>query len=201
MESKTQRLPELQAFLDAATPALLARATAEGSPASIRRILTAAETVGGQGADPSRLPVCDWFDVATDPLPEAPDLAALVRSLRALSGRMVWRTRAGDATASAGFADNHANAMLVGPGGIEDHRDIWIGLSLLAPHTRYPDHRHTPEETYLVLSPGQFRAGASDWFEPGMGGSFYNPPNILHAMRSGEAPLFALWALWLPHAS
>ncbi|NMD08831.1 MAG: transcriptional regulator, partial [Phyllobacteriaceae bacterium] len=26
-------------------------------------------------------------------------------------------------------------------------------------------------------------------------GSFYNPPGILHAMRSGDAPLLAIWAL------
>ena len=194
------RHPELQSFLDALTPALLTRATADGSPASVRRILSAAETVVGQGAKPSRLPVCDWFDVATQTLPAAPDLATLVLALRALSDQMIWRTRTGDATASAGFAESHANAMLLGPGGIEDRRDIWIGLSLLAPHTRYPDHRHSPEETYLVLSPGQFRAGQSDWFEPGIGGTFYNPPDILHAMRAGDAPLLALWALWLPHS-
>lgn len=194
------RLPQLQVALDAAGSALRARATKGGSPASIERILKAVEAQGAPGVEPSRLPVCDWFDAATRQLPEAVDLARLITSLCDLFPHMAWRTRTADSTASAGFSDNHANAMLVGPGGIENHRQAWIGLSLLAPGTRYPDHRHSPEETYLVLSPGQFRQDTADWFEPGVGGSFYNPPNILHAMRSKDVPLLALWALWAPQA-
>lgn len=192
------RLPELQATLDAAKAALHARATQEGSPASIARIFEAVSTEAEPGAAPHRLPVCDWLDVALKETPDAPDLARLVECLRALAPHMVWRTRTGDATASAGFPENHANAMLIGPGGIEHRQDVWIGLSLMAPHTRYPDHRHSPEETYLVLSPGAFRQGQGDWFEPGIGGSFYNTPDILHGMRSGDAPVLALWALWGP---
>jgi hypothetical protein len=49
---------------------------------------------------------------------------------------------------------------------------------------------------YLVLSPGRFQHGTSGWFEPGVGGTLYNTPNIKHAMASDEAPLFALWLLW-----
>ncbi|MEK1886834.1 MAG: dimethylsulfonioproprionate lyase family protein, partial [Phyllobacterium sp.] len=60
---------------------------------------------------------------------------------------------------------------------------------------RYPDHDHSPEEVYLVLSNGEFRQGEGEWFSPGIGGSFYNVPNINHAMRSLDKPLFAFWAL------
>ena len=41
----------------------------------------------------------------------------------------------------------------------------------------------------------RFQHGDSGWFEPGIGGSFYNTPNIKHAMASGEKPLFAIWCL------
>ncbi|WP_323717123.1 dimethylsulfonioproprionate lyase family protein [Paracoccus aminovorans] len=186
----------LQSLLDAALPALRARAHDGDSPASVERIAAAWETVAAPGAKPARLPVCEWFDRVLDDPPEAADLAALFAALRELSPLLCWRRHSGGDTASANLAESHANAMLLGPGGIEDRRDLWLGLSVLAPQTRYPDHHHAPEETYLVLSPGQFRHGDSDWFEPGMGGSFYNPPGIVHAMRSGDAPLFALWALW-----
>ena len=47
-----------------------------------------------------------------------------------------------------------------------------------------------------MLSEGEFRQGDGEWFEPGVGGTFYNPPGIVHAMRSGNKPLFALWFLW-----
>jgi quercetin dioxygenase-like cupin family protein len=85
--------------------------------------------------------------------------------------------------------------MIVGPNGFEPRDDVWVGVSLLAPDVRYPDHNHAPEEVYLVLSEGKFRQDDKDWFEPGVGGSFYNRPNIKHAMASGDAPLFAIWCL------
>jgi hypothetical protein len=69
-------------------------------------------------------------------------------------------------------------------------------VSLLAPNVRYPDHSHSPEEVYLVLSPGRFRHGESGWFEPGVGATLYNEPNILHAMSSEDVPLLAFWYLW-----
>jgi hypothetical protein len=87
--------------------------------------------------------------------------------------------------------------MIVGPGGIEEREDLWLGVTLMAPNVRYPDHFHEPEETYLVLSDGEFRQGEGDWFAPGVGGAFYNLPNIKHAMRSGERPLLAFWALFV----
>lgn len=198
MTAAMTRLPQLQAFLDAAAVALRRRVVGDDSRASVARILAAAETVGSKGSPPLRLPVCSWFAPAAAKTPDEADLSNLLETLRDLFPFKVWRTRTGDHTASAGFEDGHANAMLLGPGGVEDRRDIWIGLSLMAPQVRYPDHQHRPEETYLVLSPGWFRTGAGDWFEPGIGGSFYNPPNALHTMKSGAEPLLALWALWVP---
>ena len=131
---------------------------------------------------------------------ENPDLDALIDSFRAIEPALEWQRRASyDESASANFPDGHANAMILGPTGLETRADVWLGASLLAPSVRYTDHAHAPEETYLVLSKGEFRQGEGDWFAPGIGGSFYNPPWITHAMRSGETPLFAFWAL-LPDA-
>jgi hypothetical protein len=51
-----------------------------------------------------------------------------------------------------------------------------------------------------VLSPGSWRQDAKPWHEPGLGGVVYNHPNVVHAMRSTEAPLLAVWCLWTgPH--
>lgn len=187
----------LQDFLDATLPAMRARARDGDSPASLRRISTASVLPGEPGSGPARLPACDWLDRALGRKVGDVDLAAVLRALTALSPMLCWRRRTGDDTASPNFADNHANAMIFGPGGVEERRDFWLGASLVAPQTRYPDHRHKPEETYLVLSPGQFRRNGSDWFEPGVGGSFFVPPDSIHAMRSGAEPLLAIWALWV----
>ncbi|PZM15291.1 hypothetical protein CPY51_07545 [Rhizobium tubonense] len=125
------------------------------------------------------------------------NLTSPVDRFRDIEPLLEWRRRPtyDKLTASENFVDGHANAMILGPGGIEDHRDVWLGVTLLAPNVRYPDHDHAPEEVYLVLSDGEFFQEGRGWFEPGVGGSFYNVPNIRHAMRSGDKPLFAFWAL------
>jgi len=100
--------------------------------------------------------------------------------------------------ASANWPEGHANSTIVGPErGLECRDDVAIGVSLLAPLVRYPDHQHAPEEVYLLLTPGRFQHGGSDWFEPGIGGTLHNEPNIRHAMVSQDAPLLAIWCLLL----
>ncbi|SMX48770.1 hypothetical protein MAA8898_04084 [Maliponia aquimaris] len=85
--------------------------------------------------------------------------------------------------------------MIVGPDGLEPRDDVWLGVSLLGPNVQYPDHRHPPEEVYLVMSPGDFRQGLNAWVHVARGETHYNPHNIVHAMRSADRPLLAFWAL------
>ena len=72
---------------------------------------------------------------------------------------------------------------------------MWFGATLVAPDVRYIDHRHPPEEVYIVLSEGEWYREGLGWHAPGIGGVVYNPPNVVHAMRSGPAALLALWLL------
>ncbi|WP_324752968.1 dimethylsulfonioproprionate lyase family protein [Roseovarius sp. Pro17] len=197
------RSESLQNFLDAAQSAFATRVQNPHATASLSRIFAALETHGTPSdALGSRLPPCVHLEQAANPqnFPD-PTLHRLIETFQTLESDLQWWPRKGDWTnAGPGFGDNHANAMIVGPGGAERRSDVWIGASLVAPNIRYPDHDHPPEETYLVLSPGQFMQGLDNWFEPGIGGTLYNPPGILHAMHSGDAPLFAFWALWAePH--
>ena len=51
---------------------------------------------------------------------------------------------------------------------VEIRRDVWIGVSLEAPHMRYPGHRHPSEEICVV---GRAIVQASDpWHSSGIGG-------------------------------
>src|SRR5882672_6194925 len=123
-----------------------------------------------------------------------PGLASLAEALGELEPRLQWGRRPG-AEAGSDFAENHANARLVGDGGLEASDEVAIGVSVMAPHIQYPDHHHPPEEVYIALSPGEWRQGDGAWHSPGVGGLVHNPPNIRHAMRSIEEPLLAIWCL------
>lgn len=141
-------------------------------------------------------PVCGLVELLLEELERSDEyLAAVARTLRPLLPHIAWKRRQGSHNASENFMDGHATGMIIGPGGAEDRDDVWIGLTIMAPNVRYPDHAHPPEEVYLALSNGEFRQGDNEWFEPGIGGVFHNPPGIIHGMRSGEAPMLALWFL------
>lgn len=189
----------LQDFFDAILVATDRHVNDPRSIASLSRIRAALQTPSnvspGTGA---RLPVCTKLSEVLKPTPlHTPELLSLVKAFLALQPDLDWRRREGDMlNASANINEGHANVMIAGPMGYERRSDVLIGASLIAPHVRYPDHTHPPEETYLVLSEGSFRHGRDPWFEPGIGGTFYNSPGILHAMRSGATPLFAFWLLW-----
>jgi Dimethlysulfonioproprionate lyase len=191
------RSDALQLFIDSAFEAFDHFAQAPQSRRSILQISSALEVPGverrGHG---SRLPVCSHLEPALSIETEHEPLRRLIDRFRAVEPFLAWRRRTGcDGSASANFLEGHANAMIVGPGGLEERRDVWLGVTLMAPHVRYPEHEHAPEEVYLVLSKGEFRQGEGEWFSPGLGGSFYNEPGIRHAMRSVDTPLLAFWAL------
>jgi hypothetical protein len=191
------RSPELQAFVRAAEGAYdQFLCDPDGSRASreIFARLTRPQALGV--TEGQRLPACANLNAALSIETTDKALVDLLNCFAEIEPMLRWRRRESyDATASPNFLDEHANAIILGPGGLEERADVQVGFSLLAPHVRYPDHRHPPEEVYLVLSEGEFQHGASDWFSPGVGGTIYNSPGIQHAMRSGATPLFAMWIL------
>jgi hypothetical protein len=189
----------LQEFLDAVFAATDSYVKDQKAKASLGRISTALQTPARiSDVIGARLPGCDVLEEAIKlSLFPKPELLRVVEAFRLLEPMLYWHRRSGSMLhASANMAEGHANAVIVGPDGYERRKDVRIGVSLLAPNVRYPDHNHPPDETYLVLSKGAFRQGDNDWFEPGIGGTLYNTPNITHAMRSGNAPLLAIWLLW-----
>ena len=196
----TTREPAIQIFLSSVHDALAARNLGSEASAAIGRIYGALALPGQPGSGRAqRRPVCSdclppAFETARQ---HSPAMARIVTAFAAIEPALFWAPRSASGPhASANWPEGHANGMIVGPGGLEVRSDVHIGVSLLAPHVRYPDHNHGPEEVYLVLSPGRFQHGDSGWFEPGVGGTLYNQPNIRHAMAADEAPLFALWFLW-----
>ena len=194
------RDPLLQEFLTSLAEAFRARALGSEATAALDRIYDALQTPCSEGsAAARRLPVCSYLTEAiATARAGSPPVARVADAFAALEPSLAWAPRvASGPFASDNWPEGHANATIVGLRGLEDRSDLSIGASLLAPHVRYPDHQHAPEEVYLVLSPARFRHGESGWFEPGIGGTLYNRPNIEHAMASDDSPLLAIWCLWI----
>ena len=192
------RDPNLAIIIDRSLEAILSQATGPAALAG-KRILDRLATVQGNAAAVAaeRFPLCEHrLDaVYSSMAAEASPLPDIASAFAAIEGRLRWTHRKGVTAADQPFFDGHANAMLIGPGGLEQRDDVWVGATLMAPGVLYPDHSHPPEEVYLALTGGEWWNAAMDWTEPGPGGIIYNPPGILHAMRSGEKPFLALWFL------
>ena len=194
----TARDANLQLLLDLSARAILARAGERGAAAAelvfSRLGARQGSLLGGEG---ERLAVChahldgalNGMAAGASPLPE------LAAAFGAVEASLRWARRASAQPGDEPFYNGHANATLIGKGGLEQRDDVWVGATVMAPGVTYPDHSHPPEEVYLALTPGQWWNAEMDWSEPGPGGVIYNPPGILHAMRSGPAPFLALWFL------
>jgi quercetin dioxygenase-like cupin family protein len=150
------------------------------------------------GHQPRTYPVCEHIFEGLRVTAEAsPELARLAEAFGRLAPRLKWIRRDGLQPEDPRFPDNHANAALIGNDGIEYHDSVRLGVSLIAPGVTYPRHNHPPEEGYLVMSGGDWRQDDGEWFRREPGETVHNVPNIWHAMRAGEAPLLALWMLWM----
>jgi len=189
--------PALQEFLAALEAAIASARPTEPAAQVVRRVFdaesSAAEPPVAAGESP---PVCALLDQALATAKASGSPAATVADrLAVLAPRLNWARRPGSQAAAPTFRDGHANAYIIGPGGMESRNRVMIGVSLMAPDLQYPDHRHPPAEVYYSLSPGSWRQGDGPWVTPGIGGLIYNPSNIVHSMRSSDVPLLAIWCL------
>ena len=188
----------LDNFLSCTQAAIAARVAPDTAPARAMRRVAAALSAPAQprpSPEPRLLPACEFLRPAITTLEQyAPDLSPLADALRGLAPELVWRQRSSDDPV---FMQGHASAALVGPEpeALEQRSDVRVGISLIAPGITYPDHRHPPEEVYIVLSDGEWRQGSGPWHAPGLGGIVYNPHDIVHAMRSRDRPLLTIWCL------
>jgi hypothetical protein len=193
------RTRELQHFIEVLETAIFRRLTPETIEWRVaREIFDDLKDPGepGAGMEQEPLPAPRHLPRAlTFARSAAKDLAAVADAFEKLGQRLDWYRRKGTEALGQAFLDGHANAVIIGPAGLERRSDVRIGVSLMAPRIQYVDHHHPPAELYLVLTPGAWRQEQRPWSEPGVGGVVYNKPNVVHAMKSGEQPLFAIWCL------
>lgn len=94
------------------------------------------------------------------------------------------------------FLQNYGWVELFGTRGHFANDRMAGGFLLLGPHIHYPDHHHIAEEIYIPLTSGaEWRAGDTGFRKRQAGEVIHHAPNVVHAMRTGDAPLLAFY-LW-----
>jgi len=94
------------------------------------------------------------------------------------------------------FLQNYGWVELFGTRGHFANDRIAGGFLLLGPHIHYPDHHHIAEEIYIPLTGGaEWRAGDTGFRKRPAGEVIHHASNVVHAMRTGDAPLLAFY-IW-----
>ncbi|MGB8933253.1 MAG: dimethylsulfonioproprionate lyase family protein [Anaeromyxobacteraceae bacterium] len=123
----------------------------------------------------------------------APHAAAVVAELGAIGPRLPWRYAYAERADAPDLGDRIAFAEIVGPDAPLRSDTVCLGLTLIAPNTLYPDHRHPAIELYCVLS------GTATWSAGGRAalvppGTFVlHPSGVSHAMETHAEPLLAVY--------
>ena len=152
----------------------------------------------------TRLPVCRYFTEALEAATgKAGGIAASLRLLEPLLS-FVQNPNYRRAPPSPSFLANYGYAVLAGP---EDGAPALVGdphlafgVLLLGPHTEYPAHHHPAAELYVPLNRAEWAKASAACAEPEFvfrepGCVIHHSPNQLHATRTRDTPLAALY-LW-----
>ena len=119
--------------------------------------------------------------------------APVERHLAELTRHLSWQGGRSGPFASINFEKSHAHAVIVGPGGMEERSDVRLGLMLMAPYSRFPDHVQFHSRAFLLLSDGEVCIDDGNWERAAAGSVFFNEAGRKFAMRCTAEPLLAIW--------
>jgi hypothetical protein len=150
-------------------------------------------TYTSRGVPASTLPVLRWLpEICGDCIASAGLVADVCRAAPSMAWRQTYSTREADAA----FLDNYGWSEILGETAPIAGGRIACGLLLLGPSTHYPRHRHQAEEIYLPLhGTAAWQQGDAVWRERTPGTLIHHASEEPHAMRTGAAPMLALY-LW-----
>lgn len=120
---------------------------------------------------------------------------ALALALAPIADGLPWRYSYQPRSDHPGLEGRMAWAEIVGPPqSLFPSQEVCFGLTLIGPHTHYPAHFHPAVELYQVV------AGTAHWqldgrWSPQPPGQFIlHPANAVHAMRTEDEPLLAIYS-------
>ena len=95
--------------------------------------------------------------------------------------------------ASINIEHTHAHAVVAGISGVEERSDVALGLTIMAPYSRFPDHIQYRSRVFLALSDCEFSCDDKGWQRGSIGSIFFNEAGHNVAMRCTARPLLAAW--------
>ena len=122
------------------------------------------------------------------------DLAA---AIAAVEENLQWRQSAhySDEIMGDGFMANYGWAEIIGPHGFFPGDDFLLGLLMLGPHRYYRERVHAAPELYWPLtSSSQWSISGRGFESREQGAIIWHPPMTMHATRTDDMPLLAIWS-------
>jgi hypothetical protein len=120
--------------------------------------------------------------------------AGLVGALRRAVRSLAWRQTYSAADIDPAFLSNYGWSEIIGAVGPFESERIACGFLILGPGTFYPRHRHAAEELYVpLMGTAAWQQGDTVWREQPPGTPILHRSEEPHAMRTGAAPLLALY--------
>lgn len=119
----------------------------------------------------------------------------LAEALAPLVGAAYWTRFYAEDDWTRPFLNEFANGEIVGPHGPVYSDRVILGAFVLGPNTLYPPHAHPAVEIYLPLAGyAEFAAGGTGFRAVPPGTYSLHPSNAVHAIRTGNRALLALFA-------
>lgn len=146
--------------------------------------------------EPRNLPACAWLaETIAATMMVSPSVSA---ALADVAPHLRWKQNANysDERLGDGYMASYAYCEFIGPDGFFRGDDFLMGLLLLGPGRFYKDHAHQAPELYWTLTGPSFWRRANGALESRPAGSaIWHAPNVVHATRTTDTPLLALW-IW-----
>lgn len=144
---------------------------------------------------PHILPVCS--NVQLNLIEQGPvaSVDAVLKLFHVLWAEFHWLQNQGyRETLGSEFYDNYGYCSLVGPNGFFSSSEFRLGFLLLGPQCHYPEHFHPAQELYVPLyGEALWSRGSGAYKRKQVGEPVFHESNELHAMRTTDHPLLALY--------
>ncbi|WP_429817430.1 dimethylsulfonioproprionate lyase family protein [Ensifer sp. B1-9] len=146
------------------------------------------------GFSRSELPLRAEFRKALNTLAdEGPNSRFLAAALSELEDGLVWYSAKSGPFASVNFERNHAHAILGAPSKMNEGEHVLLGITIMAPYTRFPDYVVRFPRVMFPLSPGEYKSISGEWKRNQISSPLICAAGREFAMRCTSQPLLSLW--------